>query len=111
MAEEFNAYNIAIDLKYFTVENLVNNEIDFLDENIFIEDRRIKFRKTFKMAEKTVLTNFKLSISPYKYKANNIFTQLHQTRDCCSDEEQFSQALNELRDLFAKISYPKKLME
>ena len=70
----------------FTVENLVNNEINFLDARIFIENRQIKFRKFFKKAEKTVFTNFKLSISPYKYKANNIFTQLHRTRDCCSDE-------------------------
>jgi hypothetical protein len=62
----------------FTVEN---NKINFLDARIFIEDRHIKFRKYFKMAEKTVFTNFKLSISPYKYEANNIFTQLHQTRD------------------------------
>jgi hypothetical protein len=48
--------------------------------------------------------------SPYKYKANNIFTQLHQTRDCCYDEEQFSQALSKLCDLFARNSYPKKLV-
>jgi hypothetical protein len=47
----------------FTVENLVNNEINFLDARICIEDRQIKLRKFFKMAEKTVFTNFKLSIS------------------------------------------------
>ena len=51
----------------FTVENLVNNVINFLDARIFIENRQIKFRKVFKKAEKTVFTNFKLSISPYKY--------------------------------------------
>ena len=95
----------------FTVENLVNNEINFLDARIFIENRQIKFRKFFKKAEKTVFTNFKLSISPYKYKANNIFTELHRTRDCCFDGEQFSQALNELRNIFSRNSYPKKLVE
>ena len=57
------------------------------------------------------MTNFRLSISPYKYKVNNIFTQIHRTRDCSSDEEQFSIALNELRTIFAKNSYPVKLVK
>ena len=36
----------------FTVENLVNNVINFLDARIFIENRQIKLRKFFKKAEK-----------------------------------------------------------
>ena len=59
----------------------------------------------------TVFTNFKLSISPYKYKVNNIFTQLHRTRDSCSDQEQFLLALDELREIFARNSYPRKIVE
>ena len=74
----------------FKVEHLVNNE-----NNLALKNRTIKFRKLFKKGEDTFFTNFQLSISPYKYKVNNIFTQLHLTRDCCSDEEQFSEALEE----------------
>jgi hypothetical protein len=44
----------------FTVESLVNKEINFLDARIFIEDRQIKFRKFFKMAEKTVFYKFQI---------------------------------------------------
>ena len=71
----------------------------------------MKFRKFFKRDENTVITNFSQSVSPYKYKVNNIFTQLHRTRDCSSDEEQFSIALNELRTIFANNSYPSRLVE
>ena len=94
----------------FTVEKLSNNQIKFLDLNVFLENDTIKFRKIFKKGLDTIFTNFKLSVSPYKYKVNNIFTQLHRTRDCCSDEEQFSMALDELREIFARNSYPHKLI-
>ena len=89
----------------FTVEKFENNEIKFLDSRIFIENDKIKFRKFFKKGEDTVITNFKLSVSPYKYKVNNIFTQLHRCRDCSSDNEQFLIALNELRTIFARNSF------
>ena len=56
----------------FTVEKFENNEIKFLDSRIFIENDKIKFRKFFKKGEDTVITNFKLSVSPYKYKVNTI---------------------------------------
>ena len=71
----------------------------------------MNFRKNFKRDENTVITNFSQSVSPYKYKVNNIFTQLHRTRDCSSDEEQFSIALNELRTIFANNSYPSRLVD
>ena len=90
---------------------MVNNQIKFLDSNIFLENKIIKFRKIFKKGIDTVFTNFKLSISPYKYKVNNIFTQLHRTRDSCSDQEQFLLALDELREIFARNSYPRKIVE
>ena len=95
----------------FKVEKLQNNEIKFLDSRIFLENKLLKFRKFFKRDENTVITNFSQSVSPYKYKVNNIFTQLHRTRDCSSDEEQFSIALNELRTIFANNSYPSRLVE
>ena len=95
----------------FTVEKIDNNQIKFLDSNIFLENKIIKFRKNFTKGIDTVFTNFKLSISPYKYKVNNIFTQLHRTRDSCSDQEQFLLALDELREIFARNSYPRKIVE
>ena len=73
----------------FTVEKIDNNQIKFLDSNIFLENKIIKFRKIFKKGIDTVFTNFNLSISPYKYKVNNIFTQLHRTRDSYPNQEQF----------------------
>ena len=85
----------------FTVEKFENNELKFLDAKIFIENGQINFRKFFRKAEKTVFTNLKLSITPYKYKVKNIYTQIHRTRDCCSDEEQFRFALDDVRLIFA----------
>ena len=68
-----------------------NNEIQFLDALIFIENSEIKFKKH--------------DVSPLKYK-HNIFTSLHRTRDCCSDNEQFKKCLVDLRIIYSGNSYP-----
>jgi hypothetical protein len=94
----------------FAVKKLTNNEIKFINAKIFIKNDEIKFRKIFKKGEATIFTNFELSISPYEYVVNNIFTQLHRTRDCCSDESQFDLALDKLRTIFAKNYCPHKLV-
>jgi hypothetical protein len=66
----------------FKIEKMQNNEIQFLDALIFIENSEIKFKKH--------------DVSPLKYK-HNIFTSLHRTRDFCSDNEQFEKCLDDLR--------------
>ena len=87
-----------------------NNQLKFLDLLIFIENSKVKFRKIFKKGLDTVYTNYQHDISPLKYK-HNIFTQLHRTRDCCSDTEQFEKSLDDLRIIFARNSYPSWLIE
>ena len=94
-----------------SVEKMMNDDIKFLDARIFLENETTKFRKFFKRGVDTVFTNFQLSVSPYKYKVSNIFTQLHKTRDCCSDKNEFSLALEELRTIFARNGYPLRLVE
>ena len=94
----------------FTINKMVNNEILFLDCKIFLEDSKIKYRKFFKKGLDTVYTNYQHSLSPLKYK-HNIFTQLHRTRNCCSDQEQFEKSLDDLRIIFSRNSYPSWLIE
>ena len=77
---------------------MLENEIQFLDCKIFIENSKIKFRKTFKKGLDTVFTNYEHDLSPMKYK-HNLFTQLHRTRNCCSDDEQFEKRLEDLRTI------------
>ena len=89
---------------------MINNEILFLDCQIFIENSKIKFRKFFKKGLDTVYTNYQHSISPLKYKTN-IFTQLHRTRNCCSDQEQFEKSLDDLRIIYSRNCYPSWLIE
>ena len=89
----------------FTIEKMQENKIQFLDCNIFIENSKIKFRKTFKKGLDTVFTNYQYDLSPLKYK-HNLFTQLHRTRNCCSDNEQFERSLEDLRIIYARNNYP-----
>ena len=80
----------------FTVENMQNDGLKFLDMDIFIENSKIEFRKLFKKDSDTVFTNYTESVFPQRYKNSDIFTQLHRVRDCCSDETQFSTVLTSL---------------
>jgi hypothetical protein len=71
---------------------------------------KINFRKTFKRGLDTVFTNYEHDVSPMKYK-HNLFTQLHRTRNCCSDDEQFEKSLKDLRTIFSRNNYPSWLVE
>jgi hypothetical protein len=91
----------------FKIDKMENNQIKYLDFLIFIENSKIKFRDIFKKGLDTVYTNYQHDISPLKYK-HNIFTQLHRTRDCCSDTEQFEKSLDDLRIIFSRNSHRAK---
>ena len=108
--EIFNKLNTFDHRLKFTIQRMENKQIKFLDCLIFIEDSEVKFRKIFKKGLDTVFTNYQHDISPLKYK-HNIFTQLHRTRDCCSDAEQFEKSLEDLRIIYSKNSYPSWLIE
>ena len=106
--EKINGYDHRLS---FTVENMVNDKLKFLDMELFIDDTKIKFRKIFKKDLNTVFTNYTESISPQRYKNSAIFTQLHRVRDCLSDDEQFSKSLHELRIIYSRNNYPSWLVE
>ena len=68
----------------------------------------VKYRK---LGTKTVLSNFKKSLTCKKYLKNAIFGMLHRERDCCSNDILFKQSLKELKEVLLKNSYPQKLID
>ena len=94
----------------FKIEKMQNNEIQFLDAFIFIENSEKKLKIFFKKGFDTVLTNYQHDVSPLKYKLN-IFPSLYRTRDCCSDNEQFEKCLDDLRIIYFRNIYPTCFIE
>tara|TARA_B100001996_G_C18527239_1_gene541563 strand:- start:394 stop:714 length:321 start_codon:yes stop_codon:yes gene_type:complete len=78
---------------------------------VFIENEKVLFKKYRKRGEETVITNFKHSVTSKKYKVGNIMTQLHRQKNCCSSEELFLESLDEMREIYRRNLYPKKVVE
>ena len=56
-----------------TIEEMTDSGLVFLDCRVFYSDGKLQFIKHRKLGEKTVLSNFALSITSKKYLKNGIF--------------------------------------
>ena len=64
----------------FTLEEMKDDKLTFIDCEIFIDANEIKFRKFWKNGLGTVTSNHKKSVTPKKYLNNN-FTKIHSIRN------------------------------
>ena len=95
----------------FTVEHMTDDKLIFLDCLVYRDGRKMLFKKYRKRGLDTVITNYKYSITSKKYKIGNIMTQLHRQKNCCSTEELFLESLEEMREIYRRNLYPKKVVE
>ena len=88
-----------------------HNKINFLDMTIFIDDQQLlQFIKYRKDSVDTVLSNFKQSISAQRYLKGGINTVLHREYVSCSTDKIFQDSLIELKEVYARNSYPTQLI-
>ena len=89
-----------------------DNKINFLDMTIFIDDNsKLQFIKYRKDSVYTVIANFQKSVASHRYLKGSINTVLHREYTSCSTDELFIESLSELREVYARNSYPKALIE
>ena len=88
-----------------------SEKLIFLDTEVYLQNGKIRFRKYRKNGEKTVISNYKHNVSAKKYLLGNILTQLHRQKDCCSDDQLFSESLEEMREIYSRNGYPSALVE
>ena len=106
--EEFN--NFHKDLKW-TVDEMVNDQLPFLDTNVTLEGSTLNLYQYRKPTSSDSLTNFKFAVAPKAYKLGLISGEVHRANNCTTTEKAFSDALENLENILTKNSYPKKLIK
>ena len=108
--DEFNS----IDENYkFTLELNENNDLNFLDTHIYVDDETCEFEFEFfqKKIKNDKLDNFKFSVSPIKQKIGVLYGEIYRANHCSSNEKNLNKALKIMEKKFIKNSYPKKLID
>ena len=59
----------------------------------------------------TVISNYNNSVMSKKYLKGGVLTAFHREYNSCSSHKLFLESLNELKIVFHRNSYPKKLIE
>ena len=106
--QEFN--NFDKDLNW-TVEEMKNGSLTFLDTNIKLEDSTLNLYQHRKPNSSDSLTNYKYAVAPKAYKIGLISGEIHRANNCTSTDGALNEALNNLETILIKNSYPKKLIK
>ena len=105
--EEFNKFDK--DLKW-TVEEMKNGKLTFLDTEITLEESALNLYQ-YRKPNSDSLTNYKFSVAPKAYKNGLISGEVHRANNCTSTEKSLDVALENLEKILEKNAYPKKLVK
>ena len=95
-----------------TVEKSVNNELNFLDTTVYLDDQDILQLKLFiKPRASDVKMNFRESVAPLKYKISCLITDLHRCRNTCTTDHDLDSALKTIETIYLKNGYPRTMIQ
>jgi hypothetical protein len=95
----------------FTVEEMSNNSLTFLDTEIYLDENKIPQIKKFrKETASDVILNFN-SITPKKYKISTLKGDIFRCNHTCTTDKNLNEALVDLTELYVRNEYPKRLVE
>ena len=107
-----NLNNHAKTLK-FTIENMENNSLNFLDCNVYYdsETRQFEFKNYQKITKSNVLINYKKSIIPQKYKLSCLSGEIFRMKHTSSTEKNLTNSLKNLKTKFLLNEYPENIID
>ena len=77
----------------FTINELTNNNLVYLNTSIFIKNGQFEFKNYRKPTASNVVTNFKKSEISLKYKISALVGSIYRANDTCSNEEDLNLTL------------------
>ena len=95
----------------WTMENMENNKLIYLDTQVVLEDSEINLYQYRKPNNSQVLINYKYGISPKCYKTGLISGEVFRAKNCTSSEKALDEALVNLENIFVKNLYPRKIVK
>ena len=108
LLKDFNNFDSGLK---WTIENMKNNELIFLDTKIVLNDSTLTLHQYRKPSASHCLTNFKLGVSPKSYKYGLISGEVHRANNCTSSEVALNDALENLENILVKNLYPRKVVK
>ena len=95
----------------FTVENIQDNLLPFLDTTIYLDsDNTLQLKFYKKPTASEVKGNLKHSVTPMKYKMSTLVGEIYRVVRCTLTDHDREEALKDLTELFIRNAYPKTLV-
>ena len=101
--------NFHKDLK-FTECEMINNQLTFLDLNLYFDENKTLQSKLYRKCDQVVLNNFRQAIMPKSQKISTLVGEIHRTNHCSSTKNELDSSLKELELIFLRNEYPKSLI-
>ena len=86
----------------FTVENMSEDKLNFLDTTVCFEDNELILDQYRKPESTDCLINFKKGVSPKSYKISTLIGEIYRARNCTTTEKGLNRALETVRNQFIK---------
>ena len=93
----------------FTEEPMENQQLTFLDTCVYIESGKIQI-KQHRKSESVVYNNFTKAVMPKSQKISTLTGEIFRAKYCSSTETNLNEALTNLKFIFLKNQYPKRLI-
>ena len=93
----------------FTVDEMSENSLKFLDTKVVISDNKLELKQYFK--HENVVLNYKHAVAPTQYKNSCLIGEIYRAKNSTSNNDNLEAALINLKNTFIKNSYPEKLID
>ena len=93
----------------FTVDEMSENSLKFLDTKVVISDNKLELKQYFK--HENVVLNYKHAVAPTQYKNSCLIGEIYRAKNSTSNDDNLEVAFINLKNTFIKNSYPEKLID
>jgi hypothetical protein len=90
----------------FTLENMVNSRLNFLDTTVVINNNQINLEDYRKPSTTDCLINFKTGVSPISYKISAFVGELYRIHHSTTTEVAKNLAIENSKKTYLKNQYP-----
>ena len=94
----------------FTINEPINENLVFLDTCIFLKNNQYEIKNYRKPTASNVVTNFRKSETPIKYKISTLVGSIYRANDTCSNPEDLNLTLKNLEKRFVSNGYPQGMI-
>ena len=105
---EMNAFDPFLE---FTIENMTENKLNFLDTTVNFENDQLFLTQFRKPEASDCLINFHKGVAPKAYKFSTLIGEVYRANNCNTTEEGLEKSIRQIEEIFLKNQFPKSLIK